>query len=61
MVQRPRPDLRGGCAAMRIPTATGGEGLGNDPSYPAEVPTPRPPSLPNLTPSEQAAYAGGLL
>ena len=23
MVQRPRPDLRGGCAAMRIPTATG--------------------------------------
>ena len=22
MVQRPRPDLRGGCAAMRIPTAT---------------------------------------
>ena len=35
MVQRPCPDLRGGCAAMRIPTATGGEGLGNDPSYPA--------------------------
>ena len=24
MVQRPRPDLRGGCAAMRIPTATAG-------------------------------------
>ena len=24
------------------------------------MPTPRPPSLPNLTPSEQAAYAGGL-
>ena len=23
MVQRPRPDLRGGCAAMRIPTVTG--------------------------------------
>ena len=22
MVQRPRPDLRGGCAAMRIPTVT---------------------------------------
>ena len=35
MVQRPCPDLRGGCAAMRIPTVTGGEGLGNDPSYPA--------------------------
>ena len=26
MVQRPRPDLRGGCAAMRIPTVTGGRG-----------------------------------
>ena len=24
MVQRPRPDLRGGCAAMRVPTATAG-------------------------------------
>ena len=24
MVQRPCPDLRGGCAAMRIPTATAG-------------------------------------
>ncbi len=24
MVQRPRPDLRGGCAAMRIPTVTSG-------------------------------------
>ena len=24
MVQRPRPDLRGGCAAIRIPTATAG-------------------------------------
>ena len=24
MVQRPRPDLRGGCAAMHIPTVTAG-------------------------------------
>ena len=35
MVQRPCPDLRGGCAAMRIPTATEGRGSVNDPSYPA--------------------------
>ena len=35
MVQRPRPDLRGGCAAMRIPTVTAGGGgaLGNQRSY----------------------------
>ena len=36
MVQRPRPDLRGGCAAMRIPTATAGGGgcaPGNRRSY----------------------------
>ena len=26
MVERPSPDLRGGCAAMRIPTATEGRG-----------------------------------
>ena len=31
MVQRPRPDLRGGCAAMRIPTATGGRGSATTP------------------------------
>ena len=35
MVQRPRPDLRGGCAAMRIPTATAG-GAGK----PASLPRP---------------------
>ena len=28
MVQRPRPDLRGGCVAIRIPTATAGGGGG---------------------------------
>ena len=33
MVQRPRPDLRGGCAAMRIPTATAG-GAGQPASLP---------------------------
>ncbi len=33
MDERPCPDRCGGCAAMRIPTVTGG--LGNDPSYPA--------------------------
>ncbi len=37
MDERPCPDLRGGCAVMRIPTVTGGEGLGNDPSYPVRV------------------------
>ena len=31
MVQRPRPDLRGGCAVMRIPTATGGRGSATTP------------------------------
>ena len=31
MVQRPRPDLRGGCAAMRIPTVTGGRGSATTP------------------------------
>ena len=33
MVQRPRPDLRGGCAAMRIPTVTAG-GAGQPASLP---------------------------
>ena len=33
MVQRPRPDLRGGCAAMRIPTVTAG-GAGKPASLP---------------------------
>ena len=39
MVQRPRLDLRGGCAAMRIPTVTGGRG---------SVTTPPRPKLPRF-------------
>ena len=35
MVQRPRPDLRGGCAAMRIPTATGSRGWVTARGHPA--------------------------
>ena len=36
MVQRPRPDLRGGCAAMRIPTATEGrDSVTTPPTRPA--------------------------
>ena len=35
MVQRPRPDLRGGCAAMRIPTATGSRGWATARGHPA--------------------------
>ena len=37
MVERPCPDLCGGCAERRIPTATRGKGLGNDPFYPAAI------------------------
>ena len=43
MVQRPCPDLRGGCAAMRIPTATEGRG--------AAMPPPTRPQKVSLRPS----------
>ena len=35
MVQRPRPDLRGGVRSNAHSYRNWGEGLGNDPSYPA--------------------------
>ena len=35
MVQRPCPDLRGGCAAMRIPTVTGSRGWATARGHPA--------------------------
>ena len=38
MVQRPRPDLRGGVRSNAHSYRNRGEGLGNDPSYPAQKP-----------------------
>ena len=40
MVQRPCPDLRGGCAAMRIPTVTGGRGSVTTPPTRPKHPLP---------------------
>ena len=37
MVQRPCPDLRGGVRSNAHSYRNRGEGLGNDPSYPAEI------------------------
>ena len=60
MVQRPRPDLRGGCAAIRIriPTATGGRGSATTPPTrpPHAIPWPhRPPPRPRPWESGRAA------
>ena len=43
MVQRPCPDLRGACAAMSIPTATGGRGAAMPP--PTRLPGPESVSV----------------
>ncbi len=51
MVQRPRPDLRGGCAAMRIPTVTGGRG--------AAMPPPTRPAREHLFDAAKAIYGSG--
>ena len=59
MVQRPRPDLRGGCAAMRIPTATGGRGaVMPPPTRPARTAAPArksPDRVPETVDADMAA------